>query len=78
MFSPASSASASSQTSVPRAWVVSLTTPEGGRIANVYTAQLRSVVTRLAGRGVTPGAVRLYAELKNIPILSGRVLEQTL
>ena len=43
-------ANTSSQTPVPRArpWIVSLTTPEGGRIADVSTGQLRSVVTRLA------------------------------
>ena len=56
-------ANTSSQTPVPRArsWIVSLTTPEGGRIADVITAQLRSVVTRLAGRGVTPG-VALFTD----------------
>ena len=35
--------------------VVSQSTPESGRILDVSTRQLRSVVTRLAGRGLTPG-----------------------
>ena len=40
---------------MPRPRIVSQSTPAGGRIADVSTAQLRSVVTRLAGRGITPG-----------------------
>ena len=71
---PGTIATTSSQTPVPRPRVVSQSTPEGGRIADVSTAQLRSVVTRLAGRGVTHG-VALFTALPTPPC---SVLESTL